>query len=350
MKRSLRRFLRRRGATDAEIENAESSGYLSLLVLDRAILPGERKYTVDDLARRAGIDVPTARRIWRAVGFPDLPDDLPAFTDSDIETMRAFVHTFDRPWVLDWSLDRALPQARVVSGAMARIADTVTDELARSFHEADDAGMSDEEIAELVADRISVEDIAALLLHVYRLQLRSAVWRRLTSTDPQAAGTITSAVGFVDLVGYTALTQTLDDDELAQLLQRFADLAHDTVTAGAGRIVKTIGDEIMFITDTAATAAQIALDLTEQTKRDEVLPQTRAGMAYGPLLSHEGDYYGPFVNLASRLTELTKPGTVLGSAELAAELESDERFRCRRIPFRKIRDIGRVDVFRIERR
>jgi len=350
VKRSLRRFLRRRGATDAEIENAESSGYLSLLVLDRAILPGERKYTIADLAKRAGIELSIARRIWRAVGFPDLPDELPAFTDSDVETVRAFVRTFDRPWVLDWTIDRALPQARVVSASMARIADAVTDELARSFHEAADAGMSDEQIAELIADRINVEDIAALILHVYRLQLRSAAWRRLTSTDPQTAGTTTSAVGFVDLVGYTALTQMLDDDELAQLLQRFADLAHDTVTVAGGRIVKTIGDEIMFITDTAATAAQIALDLTERTEGDDVLPQTRAGMAYGPLLSHEGDYYGPFVNLASRLTELAKPGTILASSELAAELESDDRFRRRRIPFRKIRDIGRVDVFRIERR
>ena len=233
---------------------------------------------------------------------------------------------------------------------MARVADTVTDELARSFHEANDAGMSDEEIAELIADRIDVEDIAALILHVYRLQLRSAVWRRLTSPDPRVAGTNTAAVGFVDLVGYTALTQLLDDDEQLELLQRFADLTHDAVTGAGGRIVKTIGDEIMFVSDTATTAAEIALDLTERTEGDKVLPQTRAGIAFGPLLSHEGDYYGPFVNLASRLTELAKPGSVLASAELASALDEDQRFRCRRIPFRKIRDIGRVDVYRIERR
>lgn len=350
MKRSLRRFLRRRGASDAEIENAETSGYLSLLVLDRAIMPGARRYRMEELAGRAGTEVEIARRVWRAIGFPDLPDDLAAFTDSDVETLRAFLRTFSRPWILDWNIERAMPQARVVSASLARIADTVTDELARSFREAADAGMSDDEIANLIADRINVADISELIGHVYRLQLRSAVWRRLASTEPGAPGNVTSAVGFVDLVGYTALSQMLDDEELSQLLQRFGDLAHDTVTVAGGRIVKTIGDEIMFVSDTAATAAHIALTLTERLEGDDVLPQTRAGAAYGALLSHEGDYFGPFVNLASRLTELAKPGTVLVSAELSEEVADDPRFRARRIPSRKIRDIGRVDVYRLERR
>ena len=80
MKRSLRRFLRRRGASEIEIENAERSRYLALLVLDREILPGARRYTMAQLAERGGTDLETARAVWRAIGFPDFPDDLPAFT------------------------------------------------------------------------------------------------------------------------------------------------------------------------------------------------------------------------------------------------------------------------------
>ena len=88
MRSGLRRFLRRRGARPEEIENAERGGYLSLLVLDREVLPGERKHTLRELATRGKTDVATAKAVWRAVGFPDIPDDLPAFTDADVVTIR----------------------------------------------------------------------------------------------------------------------------------------------------------------------------------------------------------------------------------------------------------------------
>lgn len=349
MKRGLRRFLRRRGASDAEIDNAARGGYLALLVLDREILPGERKYTSEQIAAQAGTDAETARTIWRALGFPDLPDDLPAFTEADVEALRGLVERVRSPMMLEWSLDRALAQARVLSSALARAADTETDDIAHSFALARAAGMSDEELAEALAERLHFEVISKLIDHAHRLQLRAAIWRRLAGGEPHGPGTVDSSVGFVDLVGYTALSQMMEDDELTQLLQRFGALTHETVAAAGGRIVKTIGDEIMYITDTASTAAAIAVSLVEDTADDEVLPDVRAGVACGALLSREGDYFGPVVNLASRLTELAKPGSVLVSAELAAALAGDARFRARRIPSRKIRDIGRVEVFRLER-
>jgi adenylate cyclase len=350
VKRTLRRYLRRRGASDAEIDAAARHGSLSLLVLDRAILPGEPKYTIVDLAERAGTDLQTARLVWRAVGFPDLPDDQPALTDGDVEALKSFLHTFAQQWVEGWTIDRALPQARVVSAALARVADTVTDEIARSLHAAAEAGVSDEELAALLAERVDISDIAALIVHVYRLQLRAAVWRRLGGGDPDDPGTVTVGVGFVDLVGYTALVQMLDDPELADLVLRFGDLTHDTVVSAGGRIVKTIGDEIMFVSDTPESAADIALKLVEQTRTDDVLPEVRAGVAYGAVLSREGDYFGPVVNLASRLTGMARPGSVLVSAELAAAIEVDPGLHLRRISARKIRDIGRVDVYRLERK
>ena len=94
-----------------------------------------------------------------------------------------------------------------------------------------------------------------------------------------------------------------------------------TVVDSGGRIVKTIGDEVMFITEEPAAAATIALRLARASNQDAVLPDARAGLASGPVLSREGDYYGQVVNLASRLTELAFPGTVLASSDLATELE-----------------------------
>ena len=348
MRRSLRRFLRKRGASDAEIDNAERARYLALLVLDREILPGSRKYTIAEFAERAGTDLQTARQVWRAIGFPDPPDDLPAFTESDVETLRAFIETFARPWVLEWSLEVALSQARVVSSSLARIADAVTDDIALSFRHAGEAGIDDEELAGLLAERVDFDNIEQLVSHLFRVQLRAAVWRRLAGAEPEAPGTVRGAVGFVDLVGYTALAEELDDDELAALLSRFGDVAHDTVVGNGGRIVKTIGDEVMFVTDTETTAAAIAVGLTERSTGDEVLPDTRAGIAAGHLVAREGDYFGPVVNLAARLTELARPGTVLAPAELGDSLPPDGFF-VRRVPTRRIRDIGKIEVCAVER-
>jgi len=348
VRRSLRRFLGRRGASDSEIDNAQRGRYLALLVLDRSILPGARRYTMAQLAERGRTDLTTARKVWRALGFPDLPDDLAAFTDSDVAALRSFVGTFTQPMVIDWSLEVALSQARVVSSALARIADAVTDDIAQSFRVAADAGMSDDELADRLAERVDFEAIQQLVGHAFRVQLRAAVWRRLAGAEPEAPGTVRGAVGFVDLVGYTALAEELDDEELAQLLSRFGDLAHDTVVAGGGRIVKTIGDEVMFVTDTEAAAATIAVKLTERSTGDEVLPATRAGIACGHLVAREGDYFGPVVNLAARLTELARPGTVLAPQDLGARLEGDRFFVVRRALPRRIRDIGRVEVCTIQ--
>jgi adenylate cyclase len=350
VRRSLRRFLGRRGAAGAEIENAERGRYLALLVLDRTILPGARRYTMADLAERGGTDLPTARAVWRALGFPDFPDDLAAFTDSDVAAMRSFIGTFSQPMVIEWSLDVALSQARVVSSGLARIADAVTDDIARSFRAAGEAGLSDEELATLLADRVDFDAVQELVGHVFRVQLRAAAWRRLAGAEPEAPGTVAGAVGFVDLVGYTALAEELDAEDLARLLTRFGDVAHDTVAVGGGRIVKTIGDEVMFVTDTEATAAAIAVELTERSTGDELLPDARAGIAGGHLVSREGDYFGPVVNLAARLTELARPGTVLAPADLGARLEADRFFVVRRVLPRRIRDIGRVEVCTIQSR
>jgi len=349
VKRSLRRFLQRRGATDTEIDNAARHHYLALLVLDREVTPGARKYTIAQLADRGGTDVATARTLWRAIGFPDLPDDLPAFTDADVAALRALARRIESGAVIEWTVERALSQARVLSSSLARVADAETDDLARSVRLAQEAGLDDEQLAELFATRLDFDEIARLIDHAHRLQLRAAVWRRLAGVGPSTPGALHGAVGFVDLVGYTALAMELDIEELGALVTRFGDLAHDTVVAAGGRIVKTIGDEVMFVTDTATAAATIALRLTERSTGDDLLPDTRAGVAFGSLLSREGDYFGPVVNLASRLTELARPGQVLASAEVAAALTPLTDVAARRLGSRRIRDIGRVEVFRLER-
>lgn len=348
LSRRLRRFLRRRGTTDAEIDAAIREENLALLVLDREIMPGARQYTMRELAERGGTDIDTARAVWRAIGFPDVPDDRPAFRDTDVAAMRAFLATFVNPWIEDWSLDRALPTARVLGASLARSADAVVDEIASSFEVARRGGVPDADLAETLAEVVQFDDVASLVAHVFRLQMRASLWRRLAGASPDLPGTITGSVGFVDLVGYTALVNELDPEEVAALVGRFGELTHDTVVAGGGRVVKTIGDEVMFIADSAEEAAHIAVDLTVQSLRDDLLPATRAGIAAGTMVLRDGDYYGPVVNLAARLTEMARPGTVLASTEIGEALVDDAHFSMRRISGRKVRDIGKIDVFRLD--
>ena len=95
------------------------------------------------------------------------------------------------------------------------------------------------------------------------------------------------------------------------LVQRFEGLAADVVTIGGGRVVKTVGDEVLFTADDPVAAAVIALSISERMAVDDVVPDVRIGISHGPVLRSLGDVYGPTVNLASRLTALAQPGTVI---------------------------------------
>jgi class 3 adenylate cyclase len=118
------------------------------------------------------------------------------------------------------------------------------------------------------------------------------------------------AVGFVDLVGSTTLSLRLSMRELGAALGEFETRAADTITDFGGRLVKLIGDEVMFVVGDPRSAAQIALALTDAFAAHRVLPQVRGGLAFGDVMSRDGDYFGPVVNLAARVVKVAAPGTV----------------------------------------
>ena len=134
-------------------------------------------------------------------------------------------------------------------------------------------------------------------------------------------------IGFADIVGYTSTVRHTGVDELAALLESFEENAAETIVANHGRVVKSLGDEVLFVADTAQDAAEIAVRLSDPARAARGLPQLRVGMALGRVLARFGDVYGPAVNLASRLTSLARPGTVLVDRELARALRGDEAYR-----------------------
>jgi len=160
------------------------------------------------------------------------------------------------------------------------------------------------------------------------------------------------AVGFADMVGFTTLSQQLTEEELAAVVARFEELAHDTITAGGGRLVKMIGDEAMFVADTALDAARIGLDLAETYADDELLSDVRVALAVGPVLVQDGDYYGPVVNLASRAVNMALPGSVLVTDEFHRALDqgtAEGEFAMRALRPRVVKDVGRVQLWVLHR-
>jgi adenylate cyclase len=126
-------------------------------------------------------------------------------------------------------------------------------------------------------------------------------------------------VGFVDLVGSTTMSRGLSARELSDTVDRFEEVSHRIAVNGNGRVVKFIGDEVMFVTSNADDACDIALGLVEAFEGDPTITP-RGGLAEGEMLDRCGDYYGPVVNLAARLGELAVPREILVTAEVAASI------------------------------
>jgi adenylate cyclase len=171
----------------------------------------------------------------------------------------------------------------------------------------------------------SLDGVQAILQLLFRAHMAAAT-RRLRAARPRASvDTAPLAVGFVDLVGFTPLAQRMSPRELREVVERFEDTAHDVVTARGGRLVKVIGDEVMFIAVDPAVACDIALTLVERFAGDASV-KPRGGIAVGDLLVRGGDYYGPIVNLAARVADLAVPAEMLVTQEVAAHGGAGLRF------------------------
>jgi adenylate cyclase len=317
----VRRFLRSHGTPEDEITEAESRHVLDLLVADRLLVPAERRYTQSEVADMTGMDLALARRFWRALGFADVEAEERMFTDLDIEALVILRSMMDLG-VTD--VDTSLQFARVIGSSMARIAEAEVSPTVRGMGLGSGSGDTVE-----AADRFaqladhSLPAMARLLEFVWRRHVQAAVRRAMLLRSRSDSGALpVLAVGFADMVGFTSLSQQLSEEELAAVVARFEEIAHDTVTAGGGRVVKMIGDEAMFVTESPLDAARIGLALAEAYADDDLLSDVRVALAVGPVLVQDGDFYGPVVNLASRVVNMAAPGAVIVTDEFHTAVEA----------------------------
>ncbi len=346
MDRKLSRYLRRRGATTEEIDQAVAEHSLTLLALDRLLVPGQPHLDAAAVAELSGVPTEVAASLWRALGFPDVPDGEPVFTDESVEAVRRITERLGGPLFAPAEDAGALAgQVRAAGAGLARVAEALSDQIAESVIATRESGLDDEAVALLAIDALDWAQVAWLNDYALRVQVRAALRRKLLTPQLDPGQTPSFAVGFVDLVGYTAISQELDGPELAALVNRFEAVTYDTVAQMGARLVKTIGDEVMFVTEDPEVGLRVALALTARTNQDDVLPRARAGLAFGPALAREGDYYGSVVNLAHRLVELARPSSAIVSAELAGALADRDSFSFQRLRSRRIRGIGKVEIF-----
>jgi adenylate cyclase len=206
---------------------------------------------------------------------------------------------------------------RVLGEGMSRLAATTTAAFAESFLR---AGDSEEEVAFRFAELAEelTPAIGPVLLAAYQAQLRENVRRGVISRAELEAGRLAgeqeTAVCFADLVGFTTLGGQLEPAELGGVIARFGELAAE-VAEPPVRLVKTIGDAAMLASRDARPLVEAALTLLEASEEAD-LPSLRAGVAIGPAVPRAGDLYGHGVNLASRVTGVARPGSVLCTKEV----------------------------------
>jgi class 3 adenylate cyclase len=306
------------GCTIEEMVAANRQGRLFALGGDRIIVPNRDQFSLADMAVETRAAIEDVRAIWRALGFVEAADDTPVASPADVEAVRTIVNMGALIGV-----PAVLGVARVVASSMARVADAIsaavrtsTPDLAVGF-----SGSEAVTARTFTAIAGNVPRVGETLDAVFRHHLEAARrhWERSDSADLLDVGGVRLGVGFADLSGFTGMTENLTMTELSSLLTVFEEVADSIVRAEDGRVVKYIGDAVMYVAHDAASAVRIAQGLLAAAEMRGM--QARAGVTVGVVLSLEGDYFGPVVNLAARLVAMANPGEVLVTDEVLTRID-----------------------------
>jgi adenylate cyclase len=314
--------------------------------LEGLLLGGPRRYTRLQVAEMSGMAPERTLRLWRALGFPDAADDDPAFTDADIEALNVLSTLIDSGFV---GPENEASIARAMGQSLSRLADWQTDMLAEALTrdmdpEGDRGASADQAVA---AARALLPRLREVQDYVWRRHLAANADRLLAAVGPGDRREL--AVGFADLVGYTSRSRGMGGRELGAMIEDFESTAAEVIARHSGRVVKTVGDGVLFTAATARAAVGIGLELPEVWDSAE-RPPLRTGVAYGRVLTRLGDVYSPVVNLASRLTSIAHPGTVLVDRELAQQLRGDPAYRVRPLKRVSVRGYDHLQPWLVRRR
>ncbi len=307
--------------------------------VDRALLGQEPTFTAAEAAAKTGLSVGQARRLWRTLGFPERGDER-AFNEDDVAAISA-VEKVVTDGLMDFDL--ALNVVRGVGLSMARLADWEVGALIQRIEDAfvEEGGTGHSPIAatEWALGKYG-DTFEVILLYAWRRHLAAAVARvesmRAIDADPH---TTDVTVGFADIVGFTALSNELTREKIGDLVELFEARCGDVIAASGGRLVKSMGDAVLFLNEDALGAFETAEGIIKVVGRDKRMPDVRIGLATGSVVMRLGDVFGPPVNLAARLTAVARRNRVIVDRD-TADLLPPDHIETRPLPARPMRGFG----------
>jgi adenylate cyclase len=302
------------GVTVAELRRATASGTLMFLPAER-VIGGHLRYTAGEAAERTGLEPDVLRAMRGAMGLPMPAEEEAIYTEEDLEAIRTG-NIARQAGIPD---EEILELIRTLGRGLAPAAEVMRSLALRLVIA---PGMSEYELARRYADTVAQlsPTIGPLVTNLLTVQLRQMAQSEVITAAERSGGRLPGsreiAVCFADLVGFTRLGETVPPEELGSLAVRLEAMTTSVVQAPV-RLVKTIGDAVMLASTEPAPLLDAGLSLLDAADAEgEDFPQLRVGSALGPALSRAGDWFGRPVNLASRITQIARPGSLLAEREV----------------------------------
>jgi adenylate cyclase len=342
----LLRQLESEGVPLGELRRAVEEGRLALLPVERALEGEGRRYTAQEIAELSGLDRAFQDRVWHALGMALAPEDEKTYDDGDLEAARNAKRFLD----LGMPEEGILEIGQVMGHSMAAVANAITQVFGQAFLEAGDTerdlGLRYAQAAEAMTPLIGPSLEHVLLIH-QRAAARQAVMYEEEFASGRLQG-IPITTCFADLVGFTRLGEAVPADELGSVARQLTDLAMEVASPDV-QLVKSIGDAAMLVSRDPDAMLVSALELIEAADaQGEGFPQVHAGLAHGEALPRAGDWYGHPVNLASRIADFARPGSVVAAKEVQEAAKGNYSWsRAGRRKFKGVK--GEVTVFRVRR-
>ena len=305
----------------------------------------EPTLTPVEVAQMAGMPYEDAKRLNRALGFPDVEDDIAHFNERGAEVLTGLkaLHDVGIPF------EELISVARVYGQSLAAIADAET----RLFQKylvdpLFEQGRSTSEVEDRLDPVVQqhLETLGNALDFVHRRHLAMALQNLTAGAGPRTEGEESVAIGFVDLVDFSRLVDNLHRSELGEVVDRFEEVVIDATIDQRVRIVKMIGDAAMIASRDPRILVEAAFGVIETVVGDQNLPQARVGIDFGDAVPLAGDYFGRPVNVAARIVGFANPGTTVVSESLLEELGKDS-VQYSRIGTQRLKGVGRVKLYKI---
>jgi adenylate cyclase len=344
---ALLRELADDGVPLEDLRVAAAAGRLALLPVERELAGEGPKYTAREIAERSGVELELLQRSRVALGVSNPDPDERVLGDDDLhaaERLRAFRE-------VGLPEEGILQVSRTIGMATARIAQANRELILRTVVQ---PGDNERDLARRLeaAARVTLPLVGPVLSYALQTHLLEQIRRDVIAEADLASGEVRGinelTVCFADLIDFTPLGEQVPAEELGVIAARLEEMA-TAVAQGPLQLVKMIGDAAMLVSTEPEPLGEAALSLVEAADAEgEDFPQLRAGLAHGPVVAQGGDFYGRTVNLASRITQIARPGSVLASEEAKDAL--GDRFHYSFAGERRLKGIAeRTRLFRVRR-